>query len=95
LSLSYRLQFLGFRLVFGLFAALPMAAALRLGSWVGDLLYLVDWPHRRLALQNLERAFPDKSPRQRKRILRASCRNLGRLAVEFSHLPDLDRESVA
>lgn len=95
MSLSHRLEFVGFRLVFGLFAALPLSAALRLGSCIGDLLYFVDRPHRRLAMRNLRRAFPDKSAADLKRILRASCRNLGRLAAEFCHLPDLDRDSLA
>lgn len=95
MSLSYRLQALVVRLLVAGFAALPLPMALRLGAWIGELLYLAAVPLRRVALQNLEIAFPDKSPAERRRILRASCRNLGRLAAEFCHLPQLDRRALA
>lgn len=44
---------------------------------------------RRVALLNLGIAFPERSAAERRRILRASCRNLGRLAAEFCHLHEL------
>jgi KDO2-lipid IV(A) lauroyltransferase len=93
-SLSYRLQALGFRLLVAGFAALPLPIGARLGAWLGELLCFVDRSHRRIALQNLALAFPEKPAAERHRILRASCRNLGRMAAEFCHLPDLDRESL-
>jgi KDO2-lipid IV(A) lauroyltransferase len=93
-SLSYRLQALGFRLLVAGFTALPLSIGARLGAWLGELLCFVDRPHRRIALQNLALAFPEKPAAEHHRILRASCRNLGRMAAEFCHLPKLDRESL-
>jgi KDO2-lipid IV(A) lauroyltransferase len=49
---------------------------------------------RRIALFNLSIAFPERSLAERRRILRASCRNLGRLAAEFCHLPELDAQRL-
>jgi KDO2-lipid IV(A) lauroyltransferase len=94
-SLSHRLEYIAFRLIFGMFAVLPLDVALRLGRWIGDVLYFVDRPHRRLALQHLRIAFPHAGDVQLRSILRASCRHLGRLAAEFCHLPQLDRQSVS
>jgi len=90
----YRVEYLIFRIAFALFAALPLAAALRLGAWLGALLCICDVPDRRVALVNLAIAFPEKSPAEHRRILRASCRNLGRVAVEFCHLPRLDARTI-
>ena len=94
-SLSHRLEHLGFSLVFRLFAALPLAAALRLGGRIGDLLYFFDRPHRHLALQHLRIAFPQASTAELVRILRASCRNLGRMAAEFCHLRDFESAALS
>jgi KDO2-lipid IV(A) lauroyltransferase len=87
---SYRLGYIGFRIAFGLFSALPAGMALRIGAWLGELFYLCDVPDRRVALFNLGLAFPERSPAEHRHILRASCRNLGRVAAEFCHLPGLD-----
>ncbi len=54
-----------------------------MGGWLG---YLLDVRHIRIGLRNLAFAFPDKSPRERKRILRASYINLGLSAAEYIRL---------
>ena len=90
----YRLEYAIFRVAFVLFAALPRRLALRFGAWLGELFYVFDVPDRRVALFNLGIAFPERSPAERRRILRASCRNLGRLAAEFCHLPELRAQQL-
>lgn len=87
---AYRVEYAVFCAAVRLFSSLPRAWALRGGAWLGDLFYLLDRRDRRVALGNLELAFPEKSPVERRRILRVSCRNLGRVAAEFCHLPALD-----
>ena len=83
-----------FRLALGFFALLPRRLALRAGALLGELLYRVARPQRRIALYNLRLAFPDKSEAERQAILRRSCRNLGRVAAEFCHLSSLTPASV-
>jgi Kdo2-lipid IVA lauroyltransferase/acyltransferase len=53
------------------------------GGWVG---YLLDRRHIRIGLRNLALAFPDKSPAERRRVLRASYVNLGLSAAEYIRL---------
>jgi KDO2-lipid IV(A) lauroyltransferase len=53
------------------------------GGWLG---YLLDGRHVRVGLCNLAFAFPDKSPEERRRILRASYVNLGLSAAEYVRL---------
>lgn len=93
-GLKDRVEFAAFRLAFRLFVTLPRAFALAVGAGVGSLFYIADLADRRVALGNLRRAFPEKTERERRAILRRSCRNLGRLMAEFCHLADLTPESV-
>jgi KDO2-lipid IV(A) lauroyltransferase len=50
---------------------------------------------RRAGLHNLRMAFPELSEREREQILRGSFQNLGRLLVEFTHFPELNRDNIA
>jgi len=84
-----RLEYLGMRAGVGLFALLPLWPAMRLAEAIGWLAWLFDRPHRRIGMTNLAIAFPDKSLRERRRILRASFLNLARMAAEMAHLPRL------
>ncbi len=93
--LGHRLEYAGFRFAFALFAALPREIALRFGAWLGELFYLFDARDRRIAMLNLSVAFPEKSVNERRGILRASCRNLGRVVAEFCHLPELTAENLS
>ena len=88
------LEYAIFRVAWSLFAQLPHRVALALGAAIGDLLYLCDRPHRRIALFNLRLAFPDLSDAERTAILRRSCRNLGRVGAECTHLASLTPESL-
>jgi KDO2-lipid IV(A) lauroyltransferase len=50
---------------------------------------------RRAGLKNLSLAFPQMTEKERNRILRGCFQNIGRLLVEFSHFPQLNRENIA
>jgi Kdo2-lipid IVA lauroyltransferase/acyltransferase len=92
---SYRVEYAIFRLAFAVFAALPRSLALRCGAWLGELFYLFDIRDRRIARINLGIAFPERSGAEHRRILRASCRNLGRVAAEFCHFSRLTAENMS
>jgi KDO2-lipid IV(A) lauroyltransferase len=50
---------------------------------------------QRLAgMRNLELAFPEKTQVERREILSGCFRNLGRLLVEFSHFPELNKGNI-
>lgn len=78
----------------GLLGALPRRLALRVGARIGESLYFLDARDRRVALSNLQRAFPDKSEAERRDILRRSCRNLGRMLAEVCHFRDLSAANI-
>jgi KDO2-lipid IV(A) lauroyltransferase len=62
------------------FILYPLGVA---GGWLG---YHLDRRHRPVGMRNLEIAFPERSERERMRILRASYINLGRSGAEYIRL---------
>jgi KDO2-lipid IV(A) lauroyltransferase len=69
--------------------ALPLKSAQRLGALLGGLAYYVSSARRRIALENLEHAFPEKSERERVRIAKGAFRNFGIAFVELLWFPNL------
>ena len=70
---------------------LAQAAAMGLG-WAVYLLY----PRlRRVGLRNLELAFPESTPRQRRRILRGVYGSLGRQLAEFCRFPHYSPTNIS
>lgn len=81
------------RIVAGLVARLPDAALERLGLVLGGLAALAG-VRRRVALANLELAFPGEDAAFRRRTLRAFYRHLGLLVAEFLRAPALRPERL-
>jgi KDO2-lipid IV(A) lauroyltransferase len=94
-----RLLFVGVRLALGFLRALPLTWAMRVTDLVTFATYLMARPLRRVGMINLAIAFPERSLGERRRILRRSMLNLGRMAAELAHLdrfgPDELRGMVA
>jgi Kdo2-lipid IVA lauroyltransferase/acyltransferase len=86
LNLSGKALFYLMVMALHLLSLLPDFVLYGLGRAGGCLGYLLDIRHIRIGLRNLAFAFPEKSPEERKRILRASYINLGLGAAEYIRL---------
>ncbi|HEV7735126.1 MAG TPA: lysophospholipid acyltransferase family protein [Candidatus Binatia bacterium] len=89
-----RLEYGVVRAFVGFLAILPLWVAMRVTEALAFIAWLVDRPHRRIGMRNLEIAFPEKSIGERRRILRASFLNMGRMAAELAHLPRLSDDAL-
>jgi KDO2-lipid IV(A) lauroyltransferase len=58
-----------------------MRVVLAIGSLLGRAFYLADGPHRRLAIRNLQRAFPLRSESECREIARHMFSHFGRLLM--------------
>ncbi len=85
----------GLRLAWGLFRWLPMGLAIRLGAGVGLLGYALVGRYRRVAIANLQRAFPEWSPAQVRATAKRVFRNFGVSLAEFLKAPSMSREAIA
>lgn len=77
------------------FGALPRAIAgpaAQAFAWGG---FHLAQRQRETGHRNLAMAFPQMPEAERDRILRGCFRNLGRLLVEFSHFPQLNRTNIS
>jgi KDO2-lipid IV(A) lauroyltransferase len=76
-------QYCGIRLVSMCLHCFPVDANLRTAQLLGDLMYAVDVKHRKRALANLARSFPEMPERRRRALARRSMQQLFMLFVEI------------
>jgi Kdo2-lipid IVA lauroyltransferase/acyltransferase len=77
------------------FGVLPRPIAHRAARVLAWLGFQLARRQRRSGLQNLRMAFPDMAESTRERILRGCFQNLGRLLVEFTHFPQLNKANIS
>ncbi len=85
--MRYRLQYAPLAGLVRLVGALPRPLAHAAGILIGRLMYYLHPRLRHVGMRNLEMAFPEKSYRQRREILRGVYVSLGRLLAEFCLFP--------
>jgi KDO2-lipid IV(A) lauroyltransferase len=81
--MRHQLEYLAVKSVALMVRPLSLALVRRLGEGLGLIVYLVDRVHRRIALANLEIAFPKRSPAECRAIARAMFQHFGRLLLEL------------
>lgn len=74
---------------------LPLTLGRRAGSALGIVAHLVVRRERLKALRNIAVAFPDKSERERRAIVRSTFTHLGQSLFEICWLPNLDAAALA
>jgi KDO2-lipid IV(A) lauroyltransferase len=90
----HRLEFLAVAYVRALTGVLPHGVVRALGSGVGYLFYLLDRPHRRVALANLAQSLPSRSTAERRRIARGVFAHFGRLLFEILEFSTLSHAEM-
>jgi Kdo2-lipid IVA lauroyltransferase/acyltransferase len=81
-------------LIVRLFAAMPRRIAYPTAKTLARLGFHLARRQRRAGLRNLQMAFPELSRNALEEILRGSFENLGRLLVEFTHMPELNKGNI-
>lgn len=76
-ALRHRLEVGLYRLAMGVIRAFPHPAARPFGRRLGDLAWALAGRRRRIAVANLEGAFPERGGRECRRLARESFRHLG------------------
>ncbi|MCC7035036.1 MAG: lysophospholipid acyltransferase family protein [Acidobacteria bacterium] len=95
--MRHALEYRAVVLVRAVACRLPDSLVRALGSTLGLAFYVLDRPHRRVALGNLAACFPGRSASERRAIARGTFRHFGRLLLEllrFSALPARTRAAL-
>ncbi len=88
--LEYALAWILIKLI----GSLPRPLARAAGITLAYIVYLLHVRLRRVGMRNLALAFPEKSRRERKRILRGEFRSLGRQVAEVTLFPKYTLKNV-
>lgn len=84
------------RLLLALGRVAPRRALGGLGAAAGQIGYLLDGRHRRIALENLEAALGDGLDRRKLRAIARACwRHFGRITLETLTFPRMCREAAS
>lgn len=70
------------RLIAMLFHCFPYALNVQFARGLGTILYYVDYKHRQRAIYNIQRSFPDYTPRQCRQLALSSTQQIVVLAIE-------------
>ena len=90
--MRYQVEYLAVRIIALMVRALPLSTVRSLGESLGLAFYLVDRVHRRIALANLQVAFPKKSADECRIIATSMFKHFGRLLLELLKFSSLSRE---
>jgi len=93
--LRYRLEYALAWVLIKIVAALPRPLARVVGIAIAWIVYFAHHKLRRVGMRNLELAFPEKSRRERQKILRRVFTSLGRQVAEVCLFPKYTRENVS
>jgi KDO2-lipid IV(A) lauroyltransferase len=93
-KIRYFLEYILLKLISKMLHFLPRRAVLFLGSRVGDLVFYCIPVRKKMTLEHIRLAFPEKSERDVSWIAREAYRNLGMNSFEHLCLPYLSRNEL-
>jgi Kdo2-lipid IVA lauroyltransferase/acyltransferase len=92
--MKHRVEYLTIRLLIAVIQVMPNSLVSTSGAVVGMIAYVADRNHRRIALENVAAAFPARTPRAHKRIIRGAFRHFGRLLFELLKFSTLSPDAM-
>jgi KDO2-lipid IV(A) lauroyltransferase len=90
-----RLEYVPAWIIIKILGILPRPLARAAAITLAQLIYLLHFRLRHVGMRNLALAFPEKSRRERARILRGEFTSLGRQLAEVCHFPKYTLENVS
>lgn len=88
------LEYAAVRAVSAVVGLMPMQTVRRCGRTLGALAFMVDAFHRRIALENLRRAFPGRSPEECSATAKAVFEHFGSLLLELMRFARLSGDQM-
>ncbi len=94
MKLRHRLEYAAVASVRAVVGVLPDALVRGIGTSLGLLFYAIDRSHRRLALEQLQAAFPTRTASECRAIARSTFAHFGRLLVVLLKFSTLTLEQI-
>ena len=93
--MRHRLEYALVWIIVRSLGALPRPVARAAGMALAVFVYILHGRLRRVGMRNLEIAFPEMPRKQRRHIIRALFRHLGRQLAEFCRFPRYSKENIS
>ncbi|TAK57564.1 MAG: hypothetical protein EPO24_09760 [Bacteroidetes bacterium] len=90
----HRVEYFFFKLLQSVVLMLPLKSAQLLGAFLGTIAYHIIGGRRRVALENLQHAFPEKPETERRAIAKGAFKNYGITFAEFLRFPKFHPEEI-
>jgi Kdo2-lipid IVA lauroyltransferase/acyltransferase len=90
----YSLEYAAVASVAATVRTLPRPVSVLFGKTLGYTFYALDRPHRKLTIENLAAAFPNRSPAELRAIARGVFGHFGSLLTEVLRFSGLSREQM-
>jgi Kdo2-lipid IVA lauroyltransferase/acyltransferase len=90
----YSLEYAAVATVAATVRTLPRPVSVLMGKTLGYTFYALDRQHRRLTIENLAAAFPNRSPAELRAIARSVFGHFGSLLTEILRFSGLSREKM-
>ena len=82
-AIRYRCEYVALVVIAMVVGVLPWSFTRWAGWALGQAFYLFDYSHRRLAITNLQAAFPTRKPAECRALARSTFHHFGRLATDL------------
>src|SRR5512146_2072864 len=92
--MRHKLEYAPVWLIVSIFRILPRAIARMLGMVIAFLVYWLHPRLRRVGMRNLGIALPEKSKKERRKILRGVFLTLGRQLADFCQFPSYTPKNI-
>jgi KDO2-lipid IV(A) lauroyltransferase len=92
--MRHRLEYAPVWLLVRILGVLPRPLARAAGIFLGQTVRLLHGRLRRVAMRNLQLAFPEMPESERRRIVRGVFTSLGRLLADVCHFPRYTRNNI-
>lgn len=92
--MRHKIEYVPVWFVLTLFRVLPRGMARMLGIGIAYFVLAVHGRLRRVGMRNLQMALPEKSKRERRKIVRGVFRTLGRQLADFCQFPRYDEKNI-
>ncbi|MBI5215889.1 MAG: lysophospholipid acyltransferase family protein [Ignavibacteriae bacterium] len=92
--MRHRFELIVFQLLKWFVLSLPLKSAQRLGAVLGTVAFYLIGGRKRIALENLRHAFPEKSEPELLTITKGAFKNYGIAFIELLWIPNFNKVSV-
>ncbi|HWR16448.1 MAG TPA: lysophospholipid acyltransferase family protein [Terriglobales bacterium] len=93
--MRHKLEYAPVWLIVTALGLLPLGFARLVGMCIAFAIYVLHGRLRKVGMRNLRMAMPEKTDRERRRILHGVFRTLGRQLADFCHFPYFDAKNIS